>query len=87
MHPVDVHITEIVKHSFGVISEIAPSFSVSVISHIDSRISFIAGHTASSAVEGSLSLLRKPYCANGRFCGKHDRDRAHFCLSLYPSRH
>ena len=38
----------------------APSFSVSTTSPIGSRISFIAGHTASSAVVGSLSLLRKP---------------------------
>ena len=44
----------------GVILGKALSFSVSTTSPIDSRISFIAGHTASSAVVGSLSLLRKP---------------------------
>ena len=38
----------------------APSFRVSTTSSIDSRISFIAGHTAPSAVVGSLSLLKKP---------------------------
>ena len=37
-----------------------PSFIASTTSPIDSRISFIAGHTALSAVVGSLSLLRKP---------------------------
>ena len=37
----------------------APSFRVFSTSPIDSRISFIAGHTAALAVEGSLSVLRK----------------------------
>ena len=37
-----------------------PSFVASTTSYIDSRISFIAGHTAFSADAGSLSLLRKP---------------------------
>ena len=37
-----------------------PSFVASTTSPIDSRISFIAGHTAFSAVVGSLNLLRKP---------------------------
>ena len=37
-----------------------PSFVASTTSPIDSTISFIAGHTAFSAIAGSLSLLRKP---------------------------
>ena len=37
-----------------------PSFVASTTSPIDSRIFFIAAHTAFSAVVGSLSLLRKP---------------------------
>ena len=37
-----------------------PSFVASTNSPIDSRISFIVGHTAFSAIVGSLSLLRKP---------------------------
>ena len=37
-----------------------PSFVASTTSPIDSRISFIAGHTAFSAIVGSPSLLRKP---------------------------
>ena len=37
-----------------------PSFVASTTSPIDSRMSFIADHTAFSAVAGSLSLLRKP---------------------------
>ena len=53
--------------AFSVIFGNAPSFSVSIISPIDSRISFIAGHTASSAVVGSLSLLRKPLLCRWSF--------------------
>ena len=41
--------------------------SVSVISPIDSRISLVAGQTASSAVLGSLSLLRKPLLCKWSF--------------------
>ena len=48
------------KTALGVILVKEPSFSVSTTSPIDSRISFNAGHTAASAVVGSLSLLRKP---------------------------
>ena len=46
--------------ALGVILVKEPSFRVSTTSPIDSSISFIAGHTAASAVVGSLSLLRKP---------------------------
>ena len=46
--------------ALGVILVKAPSFRVYTTSPIDSGISFIAGHTASSAVVGSLNLLRKP---------------------------
>ena len=46
--------------ALGVILVKEPSFRVSTTSPIHSRISFIAGHTAVSAVVGSLSLLRKP---------------------------
>ena len=49
-----------VNTALGVILVKAPYFRVSTTSPIDSRISFIAGHTASSAVVGSSSLLRKP---------------------------
>ena len=45
--------------ALGVIFGNAPSFSVSIISPIGSRMFFIAGHTVSSTVVGSLSLLRK----------------------------
>ena len=51
----------------GVILGKAPFFSVSTSSPIDSRISFIASHTASSAVVGSLSLLRKPLLCRWSF--------------------
>ena len=53
--------------AFGVIQVNDPSFSVSVISPIDSRMSLMAGHTASSAVVGSLSLLRKPLICKWSF--------------------
>ena len=53
--------------ALGVILGKVPSFSVSTTSPIDSRISFIAGHTASSAVVGSLSLLRKPLLCRWSF--------------------
>ena len=46
--------------ALGVILVKDPFFSVSTTSPIDSRMSFIADHTAFSAVVGSLSLLRKP---------------------------
>ena len=46
--------------SLGVILVKATSFRVSTTSPIDSRIFFIAGYIAPSAVVGSLSLLRKP---------------------------
>ena len=46
--------------TLGVVLVKDPSFIASNTSPIDSRMSFIAGHTAFSAVVGSLSLLRKP---------------------------
>ena len=59
-HPEDVLITgDRANTAFGVIFEKATSFSVSIISPIDSRILFMADHTASSAGVGSLNLLRK----------------------------
>ena len=48
------------RTALGVILVKAPYFRVSTTSPIDSRISFKAGHTASSAVVGSLSLTWKP---------------------------
>ena len=45
----------------------APSFRVSTTSPIHSRKSFIAGHTASSAVVGSLSLPSKPLLCRWSF--------------------
>ena len=53
--------------ALGVILGKAPSFRVYTTSPIDSRISFIAGHYASSAVVGSLSLLRKPQLCRWSF--------------------
>ena len=45
---------------FGVIFWKLPSFNIYIIPPMDSRTSFLAGHTAASAVVGSLSLLRRP---------------------------
>ena len=53
--------------ALGVILVKAPSFMVSTTSPIDSRISFIADHTASLAVVGSLSLLTKPLLCRWSF--------------------
>ena len=46
--------------AFGVVFVNAPSFNTSIISPSDSRISFLAGHTASSANLGSRSLQETP---------------------------
>ena len=68
IHPGDLQIPEIVQTQLSVFFFWnAPPFSVSIISPIDLRISFIAGHTPSSAVVGSLSLLRKPLLCEWSF--------------------
>ena len=48
------------SRALGVILLKEPSFRVYTTSPIDSRTSFIAGHTSLYSVVGSLSLIRKP---------------------------